>query len=317
MFRPLSIFGSLVVLAFVGCNADLADGNPCHAILHAYCDRAERCNLLPAGATDSASCLSQAAGQPFNANCSLSASSARTCSSDIDASGCQDLQAPGSCSPAFDFQNFENERTVLPWETAPDTSTGGSSSSFGGSSSSFGGRSSGGTGGKSTGGSGGSGHIMGSAGFGAFGGSGGVANTSDAGVPIGDTAPFVGTWSGTVTRDCVSQSASCPTTQVTFQADVTQNGSGLLVVTPGTYDSMDPPAGNDCAPVSLFVMGSVAQTNGDKCVSAALGPVAFDAFRLELISSTSMSIAIKSEQSTPFAYTLDYSGTLTRNGFAN
>jgi hypothetical protein len=184
MFYRSSLFGVFAALAALSCNADLADGNPCHAIVHAMCDRLERCNLLPAGASDSASCQDQNNGLPFNADCNYSGGDARTCASDIDSATCDSVAAPDSCASAFGSSDpFSHSDTpTLSWVSGPPTtaaSNGGTSSfgggGFGGTESSHAGSGAGGFGGRATG-VGASGGATSQAGASAAGGS---PNVSD------------------------------------------------------------------------------------------------------------------------------------------
>lgn len=94
MSQHWKYLGALALALSSSCNADLADGNPCHAIIHAQCDKATSCSQPSAS-----SCYSRLQG--FESNCKASASAARSCAADLDNQACGDTTLPASCSAAM------------------------------------------------------------------------------------------------------------------------------------------------------------------------------------------------------------------------
>ena len=149
---------ALALLATLGCDADLRDGNPCFAIAQSACNLQERC-----GGYAASTCLSGAQSTDFVKTCAdVSTSTARSCASDIDALACG-KPYPSSCSS---ISNAD-----LP--PLPKPGTGGSPGN-------------GGTGGST--GKGGAGGSTGSGGTGPKTGTGGGAAPADAGVTSQDAS---------------------------------------------------------------------------------------------------------------------------------
>jgi hypothetical protein len=96
MLQRLTLIGAMLLLSLgVRCSADLADGNPCLAVVQAYCNWASRCNVLSeilpgdvdaSGPTVSACVTTGLAA--ISASCDVSGSDARSCASAIDSLGC-------------------------------------------------------------------------------------------------------------------------------------------------------------------------------------------------------------------------------------
>jgi hypothetical protein len=116
--RQYSKFIGLFALVLLnGCKADLADGNPCHAIVHTLCDLAASCNWPNAD-----HCVDYSA--TFEASCGASADAARSCASDLEDLGCS-TQNPASCT-AIDPVFFP------PTDNSGGSGNAGGTSNFGG-----------------------------------------------------------------------------------------------------------------------------------------------------------------------------------------
>jgi hypothetical protein len=159
--------GVFALVLLNGCKADLADGNPCHAIVHTLCDLAASCNWPNAD-----HCVDYSA--TFEASCGASADAARSCASDLEDLGCG-TENPASCT-AIDPVFFP------PTDNSGGSDNGGGSSNFGGGSSSVGGsRSSGG----STGVGGSRTSFGGATSVGAAGAAGESGAPNEVGTPVG------------------------------------------------------------------------------------------------------------------------------------
>jgi hypothetical protein len=311
---------SLAILPFAGCNADLADGNPCRAIAHATCERVNSCNLFAPGG-DLGTCLDGLKDSDFVKNCGASSDAARTCADDLDAASCGDTSAPPSCAAYFYNAAHPSSTTLLwPYDGGASTGAGGTSSAGTGGTSGKGG--SGGSSGK-----GGSGNTTGGSGKGGSGGSGGSSGKSGtsgatAGSPGAAVRPtsgpsaFVGKWSGTVARQCSEDGMSCSGNTV-FNLDITLGGRGIEIVMPGSYASTDPPGPSDCPAVTLTVSGTSASANDQVCsVASQGGTTYFTTFSLSLVTATELKVDVASKQQVNSAnlYTQEYTGTLTLTG---
>lgn len=120
MIKRLTLIGApLLALVSVRCSADLADGDPCLAIVQSYCNWQARCNVLSELQTGdnegspptASSCVtstlnsSGVTGVTGNSNsdaCNASASSARSCASAIDALDCVPSPGGDAASAAFE-----------------------------------------------------------------------------------------------------------------------------------------------------------------------------------------------------------------------
>src|SRR5690348_2685410 len=98
MIRQFSLapLALLVAAAFAGCDADLEDGNPCRAIIHANCERIETCDWFVAG-HDTSTCLDTMKDSEFASNCAATAGEARRCADAIDAASCEASEWPAPC----------------------------------------------------------------------------------------------------------------------------------------------------------------------------------------------------------------------------
>jgi hypothetical protein len=105
VLRSLATVATLALIPLTTwCTADLADGNPCRALVNASCKWLDKCHLLPLGVTAS-ECLTDAENDNYgykgpeyldgvpigteNILCGTpSSDDARSCASDLDALGC-------------------------------------------------------------------------------------------------------------------------------------------------------------------------------------------------------------------------------------
>ena len=97
MLRRVGAVAVVGILSVIGCNADLAGGNPCYAVILADCGWADKCHKLPSGKSAS-DCRDDS--KTFIENCTVSIADARSCSSDIDSESCTD-PLPASCYPVY------------------------------------------------------------------------------------------------------------------------------------------------------------------------------------------------------------------------
>jgi hypothetical protein len=102
LLRRLTWIGALFLIpATVHCTADLADGNPCRAIVHAICDRFQRCSAL--GSKSVMECVDDGQTAEDMNDCKVSTDNARSCASDLSGLSCGATTVPASCEDiAFD-----------------------------------------------------------------------------------------------------------------------------------------------------------------------------------------------------------------------
>lgn len=86
-----SLFGT-------SCTADLADGNPCRALVHSLCDHLAECGLFSGTADD---CIHAPEYDDYKANCGYDTGVGRACGSAISSSSCEAAPPKDACADVF------------------------------------------------------------------------------------------------------------------------------------------------------------------------------------------------------------------------